>query len=62
MDNWFDAVKPELTSKYGLEVGAKLANLIIEIDRNGTLESDQAFRINQLIGNLLDKDYKRDYP
>jgi hypothetical protein len=56
MKCWFDEVREEINQKYGKEVGEKLSNILSDLVDDGKVHE-----VNKLLGNLLDRDYKKDY-
>jgi len=56
MKFWFDDVKDELLKKYGEKSGEKLFYLLSDL-----IDEAEVYSVNQIIGNLLDRDYKGDY-
>jgi hypothetical protein len=56
MKCWFDEVREEINQKYGKEVGEKLNNILSDLVDDG-----KVYEVNKLLGNLLDRDYKKDY-
>ena len=56
MKDWFDDVSLEIIEKYGEKAGNKLSALLSELIDQGEVHS-----VNQLIGNLLDRNYKSEY-
>jgi inactivated superfamily I helicase len=56
MSYWFDDISLEIIEKYGEKAGNKLSDLLSELIDQGEVHS-----VNQLIGNLLDRNYKSEY-